>query len=255
MLHIHQLYASVEGKEILKGVNLHIRPGEVHAIMGQNGAGKSSLASVLSGREEYKVTKGEVQFHGKDLLAMEPEVRAREGLFLAFQYPVAVPGVSTEEFLRTSFNEIRKYRGQTPMDVFDFHDIVREKMAIVGLREEFLDRAMNDGFSGGEKKRNEVLQMLLLEPSLCILDETDSGLDVDALKTVSKTINELRTPERSFLVITHYDRVLEELAPDVVHIFHEGRIQRSGDIALAHQLEKEGYDAVLRGADSVTDAS
>lgn len=248
MLHIHQLHAAVEGKEILKGVNLHIRPGEVHAIMGQNGAGKSSLASVLAGREEYVVTKGEIQFKEKDLLAQAPEIRAREGLFLAFQYPVAIPGVSTEEFLRTSLNEIRKYRGQQTLDAFEFHDLVRSKLESVKLREEFLERAMNDGFSGGEKKRNEVLQMLLLEPALCVLDETDSGLDVDALKTVATAINSMRSPDRSFLIITHYERVLEELNPDVIHIFHEGRIVRSGDMSLAHRLEKEGYDAVLADA-------
>lgn len=250
MLHIHQLHASVSGKEVLKGVNLHIKPGEVHAIMGQNGAGKSSLASVLAGREEYMVTKGEIKFRDKDLLALAPEVRAREGLFLAFQYPVAIPGVSTEEFLRTSLNEIRKYRGQQTLDAFDFHDLVRAKLDSVKLREEFLDRAMNDGFSGGEKKRNEVLQMLLLEPALCVLDETDSGLDVDALKTVAAAINSMRSLERSFLIITHYEKVLQELQPDVVHIFHEGRIAMSGDMALVRRLEEEGYDAVL--ADSLT---
>lgn len=229
-------------------MNLHIKPGEVHAIMGQNGAGKSSLASVLAGREEFTVTKGDIKFREKDLLEQAPEVRAREGLFIAFQYPVAIPGVSTEEFLRTSLNEIRKYRGQQTLDAFEFHDLVRSKLESVKLREEFLDRAMNDGFSGGEKKRNEVLQMLLLEPTLCVLDETDSGLDVDALKTVAAAINSMRTPDRAFLVITHYERVLEELKPDVVHIFHEGRIVLSGDMSLANRLEKEGYDAVLADA-------
>lgn len=248
MLQIHQLHASVGGKEILKGVNLHIKLGEIHAIMGQNGAGKSSLASVLAGREEYNVTKGEIQFHGKDLLDMAPEVRAREGLFLAFQYPVAIPGVTTEEFLRTSLNEIRKYRGETPVDAFEFHDLVRPLLPKVQLTDAFLERPMNEGFSGGEKKRNEVLQMLLLAPRLCILDETDSGLDVDALKTVASSITSMRSPERSFLVITHYERVLEELQPDVVHIFHEGRIAMEGDMSLAKRLEKEGYEAVLREA-------
>lgn len=253
MLHIHQLHASVSGKEVLKGVNLHIKPGEIHAIMGPNGAGKSSLASVLAGREEYVVTKGDIKFRDKDLLAMAPEVRAREGLFLAFQYPVAIPGVSTEEFLRTSLNEIRKYRSEQPLDAFEFHDLVAAKLQSVSLREEFLERSMNDGFSGGEKKRNEVLQMLLLEPALCILDETDSGLDVDALKTVAAAIKSMRVPDRSFLVITHYERVLAELEPDIVHIFHDGRIVKSGDRTLAERLEKEGYDAVI--ADPLTPAA
>jgi len=245
MLHIHQLHASIAGKEVLKGISLHMKPGEIHAIMGQNGAGKTSLASVLAGRDEYTVTKGDVQFSGKDLLALSPEVRAREGLFLAFQYPPAIPGVTTEEFLRTSLNEIRKYQWKSTIDPFELRDLLRPMLAKVHLSEAFLERHMNDGFSGGEKKRNEVLQMLLLEPKLCILDETDSGLDVDALKTIAASIRDMRSPDRSFLVITHYERVLEELQPDVVHILHNGRIVRSGDMALARQIEREGYEAAI----------
>lgn len=245
MLHINQLHTSVSGKEVLKGVHLHIKPGETHAIMGQNGAGKTTLASVLAGREEYVVTKGEVRFAGKDLFAMAPEVRAREGLFLAFQYPPAIPGVTMEEFLRAALNEVRKYRGEPTVDPFELRDLVLPLLQKVNLTEQFLSRSMNDGFSGGEKKRNEVLQMLLLEPKLCILDETDSGLDVDALKTISASLREMRDGQRSFLVITHYERVLEELAPDVVHVLHEGRIVASGDMSLARQIEKEGYESAI----------
>ncbi|MDX1908131.1 MAG: Fe-S cluster assembly ATPase SufC [Bacteroidia bacterium] len=242
MLHISNLHASVEGKQILRGLNLEIGPGEVHAIMGPNGAGKSTLASILAGKEDYEITDGQVTFHGKDLLDMDPEVRAGEGLFLAFQYPVEIPGVSMTNFLRTAVNAVREYRGQSVLSAGEFLKRMNETKAIVELDANLTKRAVNEGFSGGEKKRNEIFQLALLEPTFCILDETDSGLDIDALRIVSEAVNKLRTPERSFLVITHYQRLLDHIVPDFVHVLYQGRIVRSGGKELALELEEKGYD-------------
>jgi Fe-S cluster assembly ATP-binding protein len=241
MLQIKNLKAGVERAEILRGIELSIGPGEVHALMGPNGSGKSTLAGVLSGRETYEVTDGEVRFRGRDLLEMEPEERAREGLFLAFQYPVEIPGVSTLSFLRAAANAVRQHRGEPELDAMDFLALMRERTKLVRMDEQFLQRAVNAGFSGGEKKRNEVLQMAVLEPRLAILDETDSGLDIDALRIVADGVNALRADDRSFLVITHYQRLLEYIVPDYVHVLSEGRIVRSGDRELAHELEAKGY--------------
>ena len=241
MLEIKNLKAGVEGREILRGVDLRVAPGEVHAIMGPNGAGKSTLAGVLAGRETYQVTGGEVSYRGQDLLELDPETRAGEGVFLAFQYPVEIPGVSNTYFLRAALNAIRSYRGEPEVDAIDFLELVRERMKLVKLDETLLKRPVNEGFSGGEKKRNEVLQMLLLEPRLCILDETDSGLDIDALRVVATGVNALRSPERSLLVITHYQRLLDYIVPDFVHVLSEGRIALSGEKDLALELEKKGY--------------
>lgn len=246
MLSIKNLRASVEDKEILKGVNLEVKPGEVHAIMGPNGSGKSTLSAVLAGREDYNVTEGEVTFNGKDLLNMSPEDRAREGLFLAFQYPVEIPGVSNINFLKTAINEIRAYRGLPPMDAATFLKLVKEKQALVELQGSLANRSVNEGFSGGEKKRNEIFQMAMLEPKLAILDETDSGLDIDALRIVANGVNKLRTPDRSFVVITHYQRLLNFIVPDYVHILFEGRIVRSGNKDLALELEEKGYDWIKK---------
>jgi Fe-S cluster assembly ATP-binding protein len=241
MLSIHNLHAGVEGKEILRGVNLEIRAGEVHAIMGPNGSGKSTLAGVLAGREEYEVTAGEVRFRDKNLLEMDPEERAREGLFLAFQYPVEIPGVSNTYFLRAAVNALRKHRGLPELDAAGFLKLVREKTRLLHIDPELLKRPVNEGFSGGEKKRNEIFQMAVLEPRLAILDETDSGLDIDALKVVADGVNALRSPERAFLVITHYQRLLNYIVPDYVHVLVDGRIVESGGKELALELEAHGY--------------
>ena len=241
MLSIKNLTACIDGKEILKGINLEIAPGEVHAIMGPNGSGKSTLAQVLAGNENYEVTAGEVTYQGQDLLELNTEQRALEGIFLAFQYPVEIPGISNEEFLRAAVNAGRKHRGQAPYDAFDFSSIARNKMKIMELKSEMLSRSLNVGFSGGEKKRNECFQMAMLEPTLSILDETDSGLDIDALQVVSKGVNSLRDPERSFLIITHYQRLLDYIVPDKVHVLAGGRIVKSGGKELALELEKKGY--------------
>lgn len=241
LLRVEGLRASVEGKEILRGLDLEVRPGEVHAIMGPNGSGKSTLANVLAGREEYEVTGGSVDYRGHDLLEMAPEERAREGLFLAFQYPVEIPGVNNSYFLKAALNAIRTHRGESELDAMEFLKLVRSKLSSVGMDESFLKRPVNEGFSGGEKKRNEILQMAVLEPKLAVLDETDSGLDIDALKTVADGVNRLRTPERSFVVVTHYQRLLNYIVPDFVHVLHQGRIAKSGGKELALELEEKGY--------------
>jgi Fe-S cluster assembly ATP-binding protein len=238
MLEIKNLHASVDGKEILKGINLTVNPGEVHAIMGPNGAGKSTLSNVLAGRDGYEVTQGEVIYKGEALLDLEPEERAQRGVFLAFQYPVEIPGVSNIYLLKAALNAVRKYQGLPEVDAMDFLTLVRSKMELVKMNEEFLHRSVNEGFSGGEKKRNEILQMALLEPALAILDETDSGLDIDALRTVSEGVNALRHTERSIVMITHYQRLLDYIVPDFVHVLSEGRIVKSGDKELAKELEK-----------------
>jgi Fe-S cluster assembly ATP-binding protein len=242
MLKIDQLHVAVEGKEILKGLTLEVQAGEVHAIMGPNGSGKSTLAHVLAGRPGYEITSGSVTFEGRDLLAMAAEERARAGVFLGFQYPVEIPGVNNVYLLKAAINAARKERGQPEVDAFEFLGLVREKMKLMHMEEGFLSRGVNEGFSGGEKKRNEILQMLVLEPRLAVLDETDSGLDIDALKIVANGVNELRSPERTFLLVTHYQRLLEYIIPDFVHVLVRGRIARSGDRTLALELEKRGYD-------------
>jgi Fe-S cluster assembly ATP-binding protein len=241
MLTIENLHARVEGKAILKGLSLTINPGEVHAIMGPNGAGKSTLGNVLSGRDGYEVTEGSVTFMGRNLLDMEPEERAAAGVFLAFQYPVEIPGVNNTYFLRAALNAQRVARGEPELDSMQFLKLVREKLKVMQLSPDLLNRAVNEGFSGGEKKRNEIFQMALLEPKLAILDETDSGLDIDALKQVADGVNAQRSPERSFLVITHYQRLLDYIVPDHVHVLADGRIVESGDKTLAHKLEEHGY--------------
>jgi Fe-S cluster assembly ATP-binding protein len=243
MLKIENLEARVEEKEILKGLNLEVKPGEVHAIMGPNGSGKSTLAYMLAGRDGYDVTGGSVSYDGEDLLEMEPEERAAAGVFLAFQYPVEIPGVANMYFLRTALNSIRRERGEEEIDAASFLKMVREKAKVVGVKPELLKRAVNFGFSGGEKKRNEILQMAVLEPKLAILDETDSGLDIDALRTVADGVNQLRSPDRAMVVITHYQRLLDYIVPDIVHIMLDGRIVRSGGKELALELEKSGYAA------------
>jgi Fe-S cluster assembly ATP-binding protein len=241
MLQIKNLHASVEGNEILRGIDLEIPRGEVHAIMGPNGSGKSTLARVLAGQEAYEVTAGQVLFEGQDLLDMDPETRAREGVFMAFQYPVEIPGVSNTYFLKAALNAVRKHRGLTEVDAVDFLSLVRQKMKMVQMDEGLLHRPVNEGFSGGEKKRNEIFHMAVLEPRLAILDETDSGLDIDALRIVSEGVNALRNPDRSFLVITHYQRLLNYIVPDRVHVLVDGRIVRSGGKELALELESKGY--------------
>jgi len=241
MLEIKNLHATVDGKEILRGLTLSIKAGEVHAIMGPNGSGKSTLSYVLAGREGYEVTSGEVLYKGKDLLALSPEQRAAEGVFLAFQYPVEIPGVANNTFLRHALNAIRKHRGETELDAMQFLKLARETMKKLGMSDEMLKRAVNVGFSGGEKKRNEILQMAVLKPALAVLDETDSGLDIDALKVVADGVNVLRGPERALLLITHYQRLLDYVVPDHVHVLAKGRIVRSGDKSLALELEKRGY--------------
>ena len=242
MLSIKNLHASVAGKNILQGLNLEVKAGEVHAIMGPNGSGKSTLASVLAGREDYEVSEGEVNFQGTDLLDLAPEDRAREGLFLAFQYPVEIPGVSNINFLKTAINEIREYRGLPPMAAKDFLKLVKEKKQLVELSGNLANRSVNEGFSGGEKKRNEIFQMAMLEPKLSILDETDSGLDIDALRIVANGVNALKSPENATVVITHYQRLLDYIVPDVVHVLYQGQIVKSGPKELALELEEKGYD-------------
>jgi Fe-S cluster assembly ATP-binding protein len=244
MLKIQNLQAGIEGKKILNGINLDIKAGEVHAIMGPNGSGKSTLASVLAGRSDYEVLEGTVEFLGKDLLDQSPEQRAAEGLFLAFQYPVEIPGLNTVNFIKTAVNEVRKYRGEDPMDAVAFLKRMKEKMALVNIEQSLLSRALNEGFSGGEKKRNEIFQMAMLEPKLAILDETDSGLDIDAIRIVSNGVNKLRTKDNAVLVVTHYQRLLDYIVPDFVHVLYNGRIVKSGGKELAHELEERGYDFI-----------
>ena len=242
MLEIKNLHASINGTEILKGINLKINKGEVHAIMGPNGSGKSTLAQVLAGKDEYEVTKGEVLYNGKNLFDLPPEDRAREGIFLAFQYPVEIPGVSNTNLLKTALNEIRKYHGEEELDAIEFLQLVKDKMKLVELDEKFLRRAVNEGFSGGEKKRNEIFQMAVLQPKLAILDETDSGLDIDALKIVANGVNKLKSKENATIVVTHYQRLLDYIIPDFVHVLYLGKIVKSGGKELAYELEEKGYD-------------
>jgi Fe-S cluster assembly ATP-binding protein len=241
MLTIDDLHVSIEGREILKGISLEVKTGEVHAIMGPNGSGKSTLAQVMAGREEYEVTAGRILYEGHDLLELDPEERAREGLFLAFQYPVEIPGVSNTYFLKAALNAVRKHRGQPELDAMEFLQLVRERMKLVQMDETLLNRPVNEGFSGGEKKRNEIFHMAVLEPRLCVLDETDSGLDIDALKIVADGVNSLRTEDRAFVVITHYQRLLNYIVPDRVHVMVDGQIVRSGGKELALELEERGY--------------
>ncbi len=242
MLEIKNLHANIDGKEILKGINLKINKGEVHAIMGPNGSGKSTLAQVLAGKEEYEVTEGEVLYNGQNLLEMKPEDRARAGIFLAFQYPVEIPGVSNTNLLKTALNEIRKYRGEEELDAMEFLSLIKKKMQLVELDKALMSRAVNEGFSGGEKKRNEIFQMAVLEPKLAILDETDSGLDIDALRIVANGVNKLKNSDNSTIVVTHYQRLLNYIVPDFVHVLYKGRIIKSGDKSLALELEEKGYD-------------
>lgn len=258
MLKIQNLYAGIEGSpsdskagKILKGINLEIKPGEVHAIMGPNGSGKSTLASVLAGRETYEVTEGAVDFLGKDLLELAPEERAAEGLFLAFQYPVEIPGLSTTNFIKTAVNEVRKYHGQEPLDAVAFLKLMKEKMKMMEIDQSLLSRSLNEGFSGGEKKRNEIFQMAMLEPKLAILDETDSGLDIDAIRIVANGVNKFRSKENAVLVVTHYQRLLDYIVPDFVHVLYDGRIVKSGGKELALELEEKGYDFIKNGVTSV----
>ncbi|MCW3075885.1 MAG: FeS assembly ATPase SufC [Bacteroidetes bacterium] len=246
MITIKNLHASVDGKEILKGINLEVKEGEIHAIMGPNGSGKSTLSNVLAGKEDYEVTEGEVTFNGKDLLDMDPDVRAKEGLFLAFQYPVEIPGVSNINFLKTALNEKRAYEGKSPMEAKDFLALVKEKQKLVELDGKLANRSVNEGFSGGEKKRNEIFQMAMLDPKLAILDETDSGLDIDALRIVANGVNTLKTKHNSYIVITHYQRLLDHIVPDFVHILYNGRIVKSGTKELALELEAKGYDEIKK---------
>ena len=249
MLNVANLRAKIDGKEILKGLNLEVKPGEVHAIMGPNGSGKSTLSNVLAGRDNYEATDGTVMFEGKDLLALVPEDRAREGIFLAFQYPVEIPGVSNLEFLKTSLECLYAYQNRTLLSAVEFMKLAREKCRLVDLNTDFLKRGVNEGFSGGEKKRNEIMQMLMLEPKLCLLDETDSGLDIDALKVVADGINQLRSPERSFILITHYQRLLDYVQPDFVHVLADGKIIKSGGSELALELEEKGYGWLESGTE------
>ncbi len=247
MLKIQNLHAGIEGREILKGISLDIKPGEVHAIMGPNGSGKSTLASVLAGRDQYEVLGGSVTFAGKDLLELSPEARAGEGLFLAFQYPVEIPGLSTTNFIKTAVNEVRRYRGEEPLDAVGFLKMMKEKMALMNMDQSLLSRPLNEGFSGGEKKRNEIFQMAMLQPRLAILDETDSGLDIDAIRIVSNGVNKLRNKDNAVLMITHYQRLLDYIVPDYVHVLYNGRIVQSGPKELALELEERGYDFIKNG--------
>jgi Fe-S cluster assembly ATP-binding protein len=244
MLTIKNLHAGIEGREILKGINLDIKPGEVHAIMGPNGSGKSTLASVLAGRADYEVRQGSVEFLGKDLLDLSPEERAGEGIFLAFQYPVEIPGLTTTNFIKTAVNQVRKYRGEEPLDAVQFLKLMKEKMALVEIGQSLLSRSLNEGFSGGEKKRNEIFQMAMLQPKLAILDETDSGLDIDAIRIVANGVNKLRSKDNAVLVVTHYQRLLDYIVPDFVHVLYNGRIVKSGPKELALELEERGYDFI-----------
>ncbi len=244
MLTIHNLHAGIEEKQILKGINLEIKPGEVHAIMGPNGSGKSTLASVLAGKSNYTVTEGSVEFLGKDLLELSPEKRAGEGLFLGFQYPVEIPGLSTTNFIKTAVNEVRKYRGEAPLDAVSFLKLMKEKMALMNIDQSLLSRPLNEGFSGGEKKRNEIFQMAMLQPRLAILDETDSGLDIDAIRIVAGGVNKLRSKDNAVLLVTHYQRLLDYIVPDFVHVLYQGRIVKSGTKELAFELEERGYDFI-----------
>jgi len=255
MLEIKNLRASVGGKPILKGLDLEVYPGEVHAIMGPNGSGKSTLAHVLAGRESYEVTGGEVRYEGKDLLSMEPEIRAREGIFLAFQYPVEIPGVSNMYLLKAALNAVRKHNGQPELDAMDFLALVKERMKLVEMDQSLLNRSVNEGFSGGEKKRNEVFQMAVLDPKMAVLDETDSGLDIDALRIVANGVNALRGPQRAMIVITHYQRLLNYIVPDRVHVLHNGQIIKSGGRDLALELEEKGYSWVEEEAKEARTAS
>jgi Fe-S cluster assembly ATP-binding protein len=248
MLKVTDLHARVEDKQILNGVNLEVKPGEVHAIMGPNGSGKSTLVQVMAGREGYEVTHGAVMYKGKDLLALPAEERAREGVFLAFQYPVEIPGVNNVYLLKAALNAVRKHRGESEVDAFEFLALVRDKMKLMQMDESFLNRGVNEGFSGGEKKRNEILQMAVLEPSLALLDETDSGLDIDALRVVASGVNSLRRPDRAIVMVTHYQRLLDYIEPDYVHVLSGGRILKSGDKSLALELEKRGYDWITQAA-------
>ena len=252
MLKISDLKVTVDGKAILNGLNLEVGPGEVHAIMGPNGSGKSTLANVIAGRDGYEVTNGSVTFMGNDLLSMAPEDRAREGVFLAFQYPVEIPGVANIALLKEGLNAARRHRGEPQLDALDFLKLVREKLKLVEMKEEFLYRSVNEGFSGGEKKRNEIFQMAMLEPSLAVLDETDSGLDIDALKTVAGGVNALRSDDRSIILVTHYQRLLDYIVPDKVHVLAGGKILRSGDKQLALDLEERGYGWIEAAADAAT---
>jgi Fe-S cluster assembly ATP-binding protein len=252
MLSIHNLHAGVGDKQILRGVNLQVNAGEVHAIMGPNGSGKSTLAGVLAGKEAFEVTEGEVLYEGKNLLAMDPEERAAEGLFLAFQYPVEIPGVTNNYFLRAALNAIRKHRGQPELDAAAFLKLVKEKMKVLHMPDDLLKRPVNEGFSGGEKKRNEIFQMAVLDPKLCVLDETDSGLDIDALRAVADGVNALRRPDRAMVVITHYQRLLQYIVPDRVHVLSQGRIVKSGGKELALELEAKGYDWVKENEAALT---
>jgi len=245
MLNIKNLHVAVNGCEILKGINLNINPGEVHAIMGPNGSGKSTLSNVLAGRPEYEVVEGSIEYEGKDLFSMKPEERAAAGLFLAFQYPVEIPGVNNLYFLRMAYNSIQRQRGKPELDAVDFMGLVKSKLSLVHMDEKFLKRSLNESFSGGEKKRNEVLQMLVLEPTLAILDETDSGLDIDALQSVASGVNSLRNQQRSILMVTHYQRLLDYIVPDYVHVLAQGKIIKSGDKSLALELEQKGYGWLL----------
>ena len=242
MININNLQARVEDKEILKGINLEINPGEIHAIMGPNGSGKSTLSSVIAGREDYEVTGGSIDFEGEDLLDLDPEERAHKGIFLSFQYPVEIPGVSVSNFIKTAINESRKGRGEEPMEAREMLAKMREKTALLEMDKSYLSRSLNEGFSGGEKKRNEIFQMAMLEPKLAILDETDSGLDIDALRIVAGGVNKLRTADNAVVVITHYQRLLDYIKPDFVHVLYNGRIVKSGGPELAHELEEKGYD-------------
>lgn len=244
MLSIKNLHAGIEGKQILNGINLDINAGEVHAIMGPNGSGKSTLASVLAGRTDYEVTDGQVEFNGKDLLSFSPEDRAAEGLFLAFQYPVEIPGLTTTNFIKTAVNQVRKYRGEEALDAVQFLRLMKEKMAIMNIDQSLLSRPLNEGFSGGEKKRNEIFQMAMLQPKLAILDETDSGLDIDAIRIVSNGVNKLKNDSNAVLMVTHYQRLLDYIVPDFVHVLYNGRIVKSGTKELAFELEERGYDFI-----------
>jgi Fe-S cluster assembly ATP-binding protein len=245
ILSVRDLHATVDGTEILKGLNLEVKAGEIHAIMGLNGSGKSTFSKVLAGHPDYEVTAGDIQFQGKDLLELEPHERATAGVFLAFQYPLEIPGVSNRDFLRVAYNAHRKGQGEDEIDVFDFDDLIEEKLDVVKMDASFLDRSVNEGFSGGEKKRNEILQMALLEPTLAILDETDSGLDIDALKTVAGGVNQLANADNAIVLITHYQRLLNYIQPDYVHVMADGRIITTGDKSLAHELEARGYEWIM----------